>query len=222
MCDGDEGWKLGAMILPGDWLWQTRVATNAIWPLQVTAPNGLRFARETLLLKRTADRYKHLVGVKDLQGQMVTVYDGANANVVFESPLTPIFDGGGNVAFSPSGQRVAIINDGAIQVFQLPAPAAPKAVVPKPPAPKPDESQPFPKPGIGILRISPQIPPVPPPFVNPKLITSGLPVNHPQHSSIDGLVILQRGPMLSCFHYGSHRCDSNIERVRYRKHVCVV
>jgi len=39
-----------------------------------------------------------------------------------ESPLTPILDGGGNVAISPSGQRVAILNAGAIQVFQLPAP----------------------------------------------------------------------------------------------------
>ena len=31
-------------------------------------------------------------------------------------------DAGGNVAISPSGQRVAILNRGAIQVFQLPAP----------------------------------------------------------------------------------------------------
>jgi hypothetical protein len=122
-CVPDEGWRLTAMSTSGDALWKTRVATNAIWPLQVMAPDGLRFARETLLLKRTADRYKHLIGVKDLEGQVVRVHDAANGNVVFEAPLTPMLDAGGNVAISPSGLRVAILNGGAIQVYQLPPPA---------------------------------------------------------------------------------------------------
>jgi hypothetical protein len=38
-----------------------------------------------------------------------------------ESPLKPVFDGGGNVAISPSGRRAAVLNAGAIQVFELPA-----------------------------------------------------------------------------------------------------
>jgi hypothetical protein len=45
--------------------------------------------------------------------------------MVLKAPLTPVLDGGGNVAISPSGQRVAILNVGAIQVFQLPAPPPP-------------------------------------------------------------------------------------------------
>jgi hypothetical protein len=42
--------------------------------------------------------------------------------VAFESPASPVLDAGGNVAISPSGTRVAVLNDGAIQVFELPAP----------------------------------------------------------------------------------------------------
>jgi len=122
-CNPNSGWNLGAMLTSGGSLWESRIAMNAMWPLLVTAPNGSRVARETLLLKRSADRYKRMVGVRDLQGQMVKVFDAANGKIVLESPLTPIFDGGGNVAISPSGQRVAILNAGAIQVFQLPAPA---------------------------------------------------------------------------------------------------
>jgi len=38
-----------------------------------------------------------------------------------EAPLSPMLDGGGNVAISPTGRRVAILNDGAIEVFDLPA-----------------------------------------------------------------------------------------------------
>ena len=55
-------------------------------------------------------------------GQMVRVFDAADGKVMLEAPLSPIFDGGGNVAISPSGRRVAILNAGAIQVFELTAP----------------------------------------------------------------------------------------------------
>ncbi len=52
-------------------------------------------------------------------GQVVRVMDAADGKVVLEAPLTPMLDGGGNVAISPSGRRVAILNGGAIEVFEL-------------------------------------------------------------------------------------------------------
>ena len=121
-CDPKSGWNLGAMLTRGGWLWETRIGMNAMMPLLVIAPNSTRVARETLLLKRSAGKYKRMVGAHDLQGQIVKVIDAANGKMVLESPVTPVFDGGGNVAISPSGRRVAILNAGAIQVFQLPAP----------------------------------------------------------------------------------------------------
>ncbi len=123
-CNANSGWNIGAMSTRGGSLWELRTAMNAMMPLVTIALNGKRVARETLLLKRPADKYKRMVGVRDLQGQIVKVFDAANGKVILESPLTPIFDGGGNVAISPSGERVAILNAGAIQVFQLPAPPA--------------------------------------------------------------------------------------------------
>jgi hypothetical protein len=123
-CNQNSGWNLGAMLTGGGSLWETRIAMNAMMPVLVMAPNSTRVARETLLLKRSAGKYKRMVGVRDLQGQMVKVIDAANGKMVLESPLKPIFDGGGNVAISPSGDRVAILNAGAIEVFQLPAPPA--------------------------------------------------------------------------------------------------
>ncbi len=118
-CDPNGGWKLAATSTCGDSLWETRTSTNAIWPLLVTAPSGSPVARETLLLKRSVDRYKRMLDARDIKGQMVRVFDAANGKMVLEAPLTPILDGGGNVAISPSGQRVAILNAGAIQIFQL-------------------------------------------------------------------------------------------------------
>jgi hypothetical protein len=40
------------------------------------------------------------------------------------APASPILDGGGNVAISPSARRVAILDAGAIQVYELASPAA--------------------------------------------------------------------------------------------------
>ena len=120
-CNPDEGWKLRAMLTDGLSLWEARTAMNVMMPLLVVAPNGSRVAREVLLLKRSADKYKHMIGVHDLQGQMVKVFNAADGKMVLESPLTPILDGGGNVAISPSGERVAILNAGSIEVFQLSA-----------------------------------------------------------------------------------------------------
>jgi hypothetical protein len=123
-CDPVSGWKLRAMSTHGDLLWETRTAMNAMMPSLAAAPDGSRIARETLLLKRSVDKYKRMISAQDLEGQIVKVFNAADGKIVLESPLTPILDGGGNVAISPSGQRVAILNAGAIQVFQLPAPAS--------------------------------------------------------------------------------------------------
>jgi hypothetical protein len=61
---------------------------------------------------------------EDVKEQSVTVFDAVTGNIAFVSPLSPILDAGGNVALSPSGRRIALLNAGAIQIFDLPAPPA--------------------------------------------------------------------------------------------------
>ena len=58
----------------------------------------------------------------DVKGQVVRVLDAANGKLAFEAPASPALDGGGNMAISPLGRRVAVLNSGAIEVFELPAP----------------------------------------------------------------------------------------------------
>jgi hypothetical protein len=98
-----------------------------VWPLLVMAPDGSRFARESLVLNDSVNLKKHPKFIKAVKGQLVSVIDTANGKTVFEAPLKPIFDGGGNVAFSPSGRRLALLSNGAIQVFDLPAAAPPQS-----------------------------------------------------------------------------------------------
>ena len=120
-CDPQEGWRLKASMTAGKTLWETKIGSNTMWPLLMTARNGSRVARETLVLKRSAEKYTSGVRIEDVQGQMVRVYDATTGKVAMEAPIKPIYDGGGNVAVSPSGKRVAILNGDAIQVYELPA-----------------------------------------------------------------------------------------------------
>jgi hypothetical protein len=123
-CDPGGG-RLVTVSTGGDHLWEVRRTSNVMLPLLVTAQNGSRMAREILVLKQIAKHYRHVIGAKEVIGQKVTVTNTANGKIMLEAPLTPMLDGGGNVAISPSGRRVAILNNGAIQIFELPAAQVP-------------------------------------------------------------------------------------------------
>lgn len=113
--------KLVAMSTEGRTLWASKVPSTEIWPQLTVAPNGSRFAWSTLDVNHTVNSYAP-IDAEDVKEQSVTVFDAANGDIVLVTPLSPILDAGGNVAISPSGRRVAVINAGAIQVFELPPP----------------------------------------------------------------------------------------------------
>ncbi len=121
---GDEA--LVALNTDGEKLWTDLTSDRQVWPLLGVAPGGWRFVRETLYVTHAVGVFAPL-GDEDIRGQWVQVFNDADGAVVFESPAAPIFDGGGNVAISPSGRRVAVIDKGAIEVFELPAAPRPAA-----------------------------------------------------------------------------------------------
>jgi len=115
---------------PPGLLWQAENSPRQVWPLVVRAPEGRRFARATLSVTHPIGPSTPL-DTEDIRGQSIQVYDIANGNVALSLNASPVFDGGGSFALSPSGQRFALINGDAIQIFDLPA--AP----PLPPASRP-------------------------------------------------------------------------------------
>jgi hypothetical protein len=127
-CNPDSSRWMIAMSTEGKRLWNVSRPGTQIWPRLVVAPNGLRIARETLLVNHDVSTITPL-SFDDVKEQRVEVYDAATGRVDLSAPATPILDGGGNVAISPSARRVAILDAGAIQVYELAAPtsAAPAA-----------------------------------------------------------------------------------------------
>jgi hypothetical protein len=120
-CDGSGARKLVAITTDGRALWDDLNPDTSIWPITSPSPDGLRLMLETLAVTHPVSAYAPL-GSDDVKGQLIRVFDAATGEVAFESPASPTLDAGGNAAISPSGRRVAVLNAGAIQVFELPAP----------------------------------------------------------------------------------------------------
>jgi hypothetical protein len=123
-CPPSGGRKLVAMSTSGRRLWEVQTSGDEIWPRLVMAQDGSRLAYETVVLNHSFNDLTHPLDAEDMKGQMVRVFDAADGRVTLEAPASPTLDAGGNIAISPSGRRVALLNAGAIQVFDLP-PAAP-------------------------------------------------------------------------------------------------
>jgi hypothetical protein len=113
--------SLVAESTAGKTLWKTKAPPTEVWPQHVVAANGSRLAWETLDTTHSIYAYAPM-DAGDIKEQSVTIFDAANGDIAMVSPVSPILDAGGNVAVSPSGRRVALLNAGAIQVFDLPAP----------------------------------------------------------------------------------------------------
>lgn len=114
---------LVALTAAGRTLWRTQGPATEVWPQLAVAANGSRIAWETLDTTHPIYTFEP-IEADEVKEQSVTIFDAANGDIALVSPVSPILDAGGNVAISPSGRRVALLNDGAIQVFELPPPAA--------------------------------------------------------------------------------------------------
>jgi hypothetical protein len=117
-CDKAGARTLIALTTRGNRLWQDTSPVQAVWPLLVMSPDGSRLAQETLAVTHTISAYEPL-NREDVKGQLVRIIDAATGKVALDAPASPPLDAGGNVAISPSGRRVAVLNAGAIQVFDL-------------------------------------------------------------------------------------------------------
>jgi hypothetical protein len=126
-CLPNAGRRLVALSTGGQRLWEAVSPPTQVWPRLVMAPDGSRLARVTLTLEHAIDNFAHTLDAEDIKGQLVEVYDAIDGSLVLRAPASPVLDGGGNVAISPSGKRVAVLNSGAIQVYEL---QPPKKVLP--------------------------------------------------------------------------------------------
>ncbi|HEX4286449.1 MAG TPA: hypothetical protein VHZ28_15255 [Terracidiphilus sp.] len=109
--------KLTAVSSSGQVVWDSEMPVSYLTPLLVVGAK--RFVRESILFKKPLTATTATTWVKVVKGQVVRVYESYTGKLLLEVPVSPVLDGGGNVAISPNGQRIAVLNNGSIQVFEV-------------------------------------------------------------------------------------------------------
>jgi len=118
-CLLQNGRRLIALSITGKKLWEASAPATQIWPDLIISPDGSRIARETITVDHSIEDFGHAFNPQDVKGQLVEVFDAAGGKLLLQARVNPVLDGGGNVAISPSGNRVAILEAGAIEVYDL-------------------------------------------------------------------------------------------------------
>ncbi len=117
---------LDTWTIDGRRLWRGRRDGRSVWPTFATAQNGSRFAVGMLRTTHSINLADSL-NDEDVKQQMVQVFDTRTGALLLTTDASPIQSAGQNFALSPDGARLAVLREGAIEVFAVPsAPPAQK------------------------------------------------------------------------------------------------
>jgi hypothetical protein len=100
-------------------LWTDQWQDKYIWPHFEYATDGSRFVYEALEMNRSVGALDSF-GIEDVKGQPVGVFDTESGKLELVENASPVLTGGRNCALSADGRRLAILRQGAIEVYDLP------------------------------------------------------------------------------------------------------
>ena len=108
-----------ALSTSGKELWHERWENRYVWPWFGYATNGTRFLFESMEVNRPIDSLDALYP-EDVEAQLVGVYDTETGKLVMVQNASPVLSADQNAALSPDGRRLAVLRDGAIEIYDLP------------------------------------------------------------------------------------------------------
>jgi hypothetical protein len=117
---------LDAWTTEGKKLWNGQREGRLVWPTFAYAPGGGRFAVSLLSVSHDVDLLDSLTD-EDVRGQVVQVYDSATGALLMAVGVSPVQAAGQNFALSEDGERLAVLHDGAIEIYKVPVPPKPGA-----------------------------------------------------------------------------------------------
>jgi hypothetical protein len=124
-CSGRSADRQGqAVSLSGKELWTGVWDARLVWPTFYLASGGTAFAIGWLRVSHPVDSFDP-VNDSDVEAQVVQVLSTATGHLLMTLPASPIYSAGQNFALSADGKRFAVLNHGAIEVYEVPADPAP-------------------------------------------------------------------------------------------------
>ncbi|MGI8771343.1 MAG: hypothetical protein ACR2JE_07890 [Acidobacteriaceae bacterium] len=120
-----------AVGVDGKKLWTGRWRADFAWPTIAASTGGSDFAIAWIAVDRPVAQYDSF-GDTEVRGQFVDVLDAKTGGLRLALLVQPIASAGENYALSPDGNRLAVLNKGMIEVYDVPAaPPPPPAVAAK-------------------------------------------------------------------------------------------
>jgi hypothetical protein len=121
---GHDDRFVAAYSLKSRKLWDGRWQSNFTWPAFRMAQDGASVAISWLALSHAVSA-RDPINDDEVQNQVLSVLDSRTGSLRIALLLKPIVSAGGNFALSSDGNRLAVLNHGAIEVYDLPASAPP-------------------------------------------------------------------------------------------------
>jgi hypothetical protein len=119
---GHDDRFVSAYSLSSHKLWDGRWQSNFTWPAFRMAQSGTSVAISWIAVNHPVSAAAP-INDEDVQNQVLSVLDSQTGSLRLAVLLKPIVSAGGNFALSADGNRLAVLNHGEIEVYDLPAPA---------------------------------------------------------------------------------------------------
>ncbi len=117
---GSDPRELGGFNLRGEEMWEQTFAESFTSPAFSFAPAAGRFALSRLTTSFPVGENQEPGG---LLAQTVTVYQTESGRQVFSVNCNPMLRASENFALSPNGDELAVLNNGAIEIYPMPPPS---------------------------------------------------------------------------------------------------
>ena len=104
----------------GKKLWRAQRDGHLVWPKLTYSRTGERFAVGLLRVAHPIDLVDSL-NEEDVREQVIQVYDAASGSVLLTTNASPILTGGQNFALSEDGGQLAVLREGAIEIYDVPS-----------------------------------------------------------------------------------------------------
>ncbi len=112
-----------AINMEGKELWTGQWTARYVWPNLALDTSGRNFAISWLRISHPVDTYDPL-NDSDIQGQIVQVLSTTTGHLLLAVNASPVVSAGQNFALSADGSRLAVLNNGAIEIYAVPADTA--------------------------------------------------------------------------------------------------
>ena len=127
---GQDRRAIGGFNLRGEEMWEQGFMESFTHPEVAVAPEAGRFALGRMVTGQpmggpTAGNGQIAMsgplGGGEVSAESVAVYQTESGRVLLSMNLTPVLVAGQNFTLSPDGQQLAVVNNGAIEIYPLPA-----------------------------------------------------------------------------------------------------